>query len=555
MTPKLILGPLLRYAGASEATIWVETDAPCTVEVTAGGGPHRSPTFTVEGHHYALVRLTGLRPASYHEYSVSLDGAPVWPEAGYPPSAIKTTGSDGELVLAYGSCRVAVPHEPPYTLKRGTVRRGGLDGKRYERDALFALAHEMMGSPREGWPDALVMLGDQIYADEPSPRAREFIESRRDPEHPPGVADFEEYTRLYLDAWSHPTLRWLLSTVPSAMIFDDHDVHDDWNTSQTWVENKRDEPWWEERIVGAFSSYWIYQHLGNLSPDELEANDVFRRVLNSDDATRVLREFAYKADREIEGTRWSYHRDFGNVRLIVADSRAGRVLTPGNRSLLDDKEWEWLRERATGDFDHLLFGTSMPFLLSPGFHHLEAASEAICDGSLGRPAARFGEFLRQLLDLEHWPAFQASFTDLASLLHSVATGERSDGEAPASVVVLSGDVHHGYLVEASFANDAHSPVYQAVGSPLRNPLGTPERLFMRAGWSGPVERFGRWLARLSGVTDPSLRWRLVHESPWFDNHVSTLRLRGRHAVLRVEKTTPEDAGEPHLEKILEKKLA
>ncbi|HEV2743004.1 MAG TPA: alkaline phosphatase family protein, partial [Rubrobacter sp.] len=172
MSPNLILGPLLRYAGATDATIWVETDAPCTVEVITDGLSHGSPTFTVEGHHYALVRLTGLQPASYHEYSVSLDGARVWPEenAGYPPSAIKTTGSDGELVLAYGSCRVAVPHEPPYTLKRGTVRRGGLDGKRYERDALFALAHEMMGSPREGWPDALVMLGDQIYADEPSPR-------------------------------------------------------------------------------------------------------------------------------------------------------------------------------------------------------------------------------------------------------------------------------------------------------------------------------------------------------------------------------------------------
>jgi hypothetical protein len=369
------------------------------------------------------------------------------------------------------------------------------------------------------------------------------------------VADFEEYTRLYRDAWGHPTMRWLLSTIPSAMIFDDHDVHDDWNTSKAWVEMMRDEPWWEERIVGAFSSYWIYQHLGNLSPEELEDNDLFHRVRDADDATRVLREFAYKADREIEGTRWSYHRDFGNVRLIVTDSRAGRVLTPGKRSMLDEREWEWLREKATGDFDHLLFGTSMPFLLSPGFHHLEAASEAICDGSLGRQAARFGEFLRQLVDLEHWSAFHASFTDLASLLASVASGERSNGEAPASVVVLSGDVHHGYLARATFGDGAHNPVYQAVGSPLRNPLGTPERLFMLAGWSGPVERFGRWLSRLSGVTEPPVRWRLLHRAPWFDNHISTIMLRGRHAVLKVEKTTPEDAGEPHLEKILEHELA
>src|SRR4028118_1255926 len=181
MTPNLILGPLLRYAGTTDATVWVETDAPCTVEVTTDGLAHRSPTFTVEGHpyalvrptglerappcrgegpadgpaprspaftveghHYALVRLTGLEPASIHEYSVSLDGKPVWPEAGsdLPPSTIRTTGSDGEFVLAYGSCRVAVPHEPPYTLERGAVMRGGLGGKRHERGALFAPAHQ-----------------------------------------------------------------------------------------------------------------------------------------------------------------------------------------------------------------------------------------------------------------------------------------------------------------------------------------------------------------------------------------------------------------------------
>ena len=53
------------------------------------------------------------------------------------------------------------------------------------------------------------------------------------------MADFEEYTRLYWDSWKDPTIRWLLSAVPSAMIFDDHDVHDDWNTSEAWVRKMR----------------------------------------------------------------------------------------------------------------------------------------------------------------------------------------------------------------------------------------------------------------------------------------------------------------------------
>jgi hypothetical protein len=47
----LVLGPLLRYTGSTQATVWVETDAPCDVAVLDA----RQRTFCVEGHHYALV--------------------------------------------------------------------------------------------------------------------------------------------------------------------------------------------------------------------------------------------------------------------------------------------------------------------------------------------------------------------------------------------------------------------------------------------------------------------------------------------------------------------
>jgi hypothetical protein len=561
MAPNLIFGPLLRHVGSSDATVWVETDAPCEVEVLVEGSSHRSHTFGVEDHHYTLVRITDLEPGMVYEYAITLDGERVWPEEDgpFPPPVIRTIVPDDKLTLAFGSCRVSVPHEPPYTLKRGTIKRGGMSGQRYERDALHVLALRMQRQPHEEWPDALLLLGDQIYADEVSLGTRDFIRSRRDPAKPPGeeVANFEEYTRLYWDAWKNPTIRWLLSTVPSAMIFDDHDVHDDWNTSETWVRQMRAKPWWEERIVGAFMSYWIYQHLGNLSPQELEEDELFERVQNAGDATRVLRQFAYKADREVTGARWSFHRDFGNVRLIMMDSRAGRVLDEGHRTILDAGEWAWIEDKATGDFDHLLFGTSLPFLLSPGLHYLEAWNEAVCHGVWGRFAARLGESIRQALDLEHWAAFDDSFDGLARLLQDIGAGERSDGQPPASIVLLSGDVHHGYLAEVSFQDvaDAHSPIYQAVGSPLRNPLGFPERLGIGAGWTRRGELVGKTLARLAGVEEPPISWRLTHEKPWFSNHVSTLELRGREAVLKVERTTPEDAGEPRLYTLLEQRLA
>ncbi len=89
----------------------------------------------------------------------------------------------------------------------------------------------------------------------------------------------------------------------------------------------------------------------------------------------------------MQGTRWSYCRDFGRTRLIMIDSRAGRVLgPPGSRSMLDPHEWEWLEQHAEGDFDHLLIGTSLPFLLAPGLHYLEAWNEAVCNGAWGRAA-------------------------------------------------------------------------------------------------------------------------------------------------------------------------
>ena len=62
--PALVLGPLLRYADDHQATVWVETDEPCTVSVLG----HERRTFCAFGHHYALVRIEGLEPGSCTPY-------------------------------------------------------------------------------------------------------------------------------------------------------------------------------------------------------------------------------------------------------------------------------------------------------------------------------------------------------------------------------------------------------------------------------------------------------------------------------------------------------
>jgi hypothetical protein len=302
-------------------------------------------------------------------------------------------------------------------------------------------------------------------------------------------------------------------------------------------------------------SYWVYQHIGNLAPQELDADDCYRRVTAAEDATEALADFALRAEREVEGTRWSYHRDLGGARLVVMDSRAGRVLKPDRRTMFDDHEWEWIREQASGDFDHLLLGTSLPWLLLPAMHHVEAWDEAVAEGAWGARAARVGERLREAQDLEHWAAFGKSLAELTGLVGEVAAGRR--GEAPASVVALSGDVHHAYLVEVAFPADhqARAPVWQAVCSPVRNPLTHRERRAIRLGATAPVAATARVLARAAGVRRPAIRWGLAG-GPWFDNEIATLTIDGRRLdVAFARALAGEDPTEPVLETMYERQLA
>ncbi len=535
---ELILGPLLRYVDATDATVWVETDSACEVEVLGYG----ARTFAVEGHHYALVCIAGLAPATRHEYTVRLDGRQVWPEphSSFSSSLIRTFDEGAAFKLAFGSCRVAMPLAPPYTLTKRESERG------YEIDALYALSRRLQGLPDGEWPQALLLLGDQVYADEVAPTTLDFMRARRSLDEPPGreIADFEEYTRLYRDSWTQPDVRWLLANVPSAMIFDDHDVHDDWNISEAWTEDMRAKPWWLARIVGAFMSYWIYQHLGNRSPRELARDELYQTVRNSADAGPLLREFAEAVYERRRIQWWSFYRDFGRTRLVVMDSRAGRVLEADRRAMVSPEEWNWIGEHAEGDFDHLLLGTSIPVLMGQGIHYLEGWNEALCAGAWGRWAARLSEKIRRRVDLEDWAAFQGSFRHMVELLDRLARGEH----APATITFLSGDVHHSYLVEARLAGGAAtSRIYQAVCSPFRNPLDRKKRRAMRAVWSHPLTLLAKGLAFLAGVRSPDIAWWRTHKKLWFDNVVSELEFTRGTSRLKIEKCPPGDAQNPRLE--------
>ncbi|GIF67144.1 alkaline phosphatase [Asanoa ishikariensis] len=555
-TARLLIGPVLRRVVDTRATIWVETATPAVVTVRAEGGAEgRAHTFTAFDHHYALVVVEGLPADAVTPYEVFVDEEKVWPEpdSAYPRSVIRTRmGDDGgqPVKLVFGSCREATP--------RST-------GHKLPPDALDAFARRLMAD--EGVrPDLLVLLGDQVYADMTSKEVRRFLRKQRKrrkaklTDAPPHqVVTFHEYTQLYLESWRDPEIRWLLSTVPSVMIFDDHEIIDDWNSSASWRVAAREQPWWGERITSGLASYWVYQHLGNLHPDELAADALYPKVVGSDDATEILRDFGQRVDREADAAhdterwratqyQWSYRVDLGRTRLVVLDNRCSRVLDPDHRAMLPPGEWSWFLDQAHGDYDHLVVGSSLPWLLPHGIHHLEAWNERLAASDRGFVAAG-AERLRRAVDLEHWAAFQRSFEDLAELFARIGSGPRTSGNervgagpaypAPASISVLSGDVHHSYVARVRFRDrEVSTPVHQLTCSPIHNAVPAVMKPVMTLGWWRGPSTLVRALAKTARVRKNSIGWRKL-AGPYFGNAVSTLSLSGLSAAVTIEGTRPD----------------
>ena len=242
----------------------------------------------------------------------------------------------------------------------------------------------------------------------------------------------------------------------------------------------------------------------------------------------------------------------------MIDSRAGRVLEEGRRSMLDEDEWEWV-ERA-------LRGRLRP----PADRHLAAVAAGRGDAlrrglerggrgrSLGLGSRReSGERLRRAADLEHWPAFQESFDRLAELVRSVAAGERGPAASVGGGAVRRRPPRLPRSRSPSrAASGVRSHVFQAVCSPYRNPLGKHGRRVIRVGTVETLRALARALAASAGVEDPvgalaDGRRRALVRQPGGDP--PGRRPRDRHA--------PGEGGagrrrlSARLERVLDRKLA
>ncbi len=164
--PQLIVGPLVRAVTLDSVTIWTEWTHPCevTLHITVSEQPGtqtlapltaRSSTVTIGDHHYALLQLGGLQASTWYDYHIASRTGEEEQDSIPAASALKQCfrtldppESGNVLRLAYGSCRKPSASEPDALNAFGTWLIASFD----ERET--------------AWPHLLLLIGDQIYADD-----------------------------------------------------------------------------------------------------------------------------------------------------------------------------------------------------------------------------------------------------------------------------------------------------------------------------------------------------------------------------------------------------
>lgn len=250
-----------------------------------------------------------------------------------------------------------------------------------------------------------------------------------------------------------------MAHLPCLMIFDDHDITDDWNLSAQWEQTAYGHPF-SRRIIGnALLGYLLCQGWGN-DPDACapligQCHDLQQG--NAQDALigELLR---------FQG--WQYQLP-SNPPLLVLDTRTRRWRS--ERSL--DKpsgllDWEALCELQQALLDH-----PSAIIVSPapifGVKLIEAVQRVF--SALGYPL---------LVDAENWMAHRGAAQVVLNIFRHSRT--------PGHYVVLSGDVYYSFVYEVLIRHRQHSPhLWQVTSSGIKNEF--PRRLL------DVLDRLNRWL--------------------------------------------------------------
>ncbi|WP_312226188.1 alkaline phosphatase D family protein [Stutzerimonas nitrititolerans] len=258
-----------------------------------------------------------------------------------------------------------------------------------------------------------------------------------------------------------------LAHVPSLMIFDDHDITDDWNLSARWEETAYGHPL-SRRIIGnALIAYLLCQAWGNQPERFGERLEQTQRLLETVAAGRLdcaaqdqLIDELFRLDG------WGYELAT-DPPLVVLDTRTRRWRSERNLSrpsgLMD---WEALSELQQNILDKpsVLIVSPPPMF---GVKLIEVIQRIF--SWAGQPL---------LVDAENWMAHRGA----AHVMMNIFRHSRT----PGNYVVLSGDVHYSFVYEVHIrSRDSGPQLWQITSSGVKNEF--PRRLL---DW---FDRLNRWL--------------------------------------------------------------
>ena len=289
-----------------------------------------------------------------------------------------------------------------------------------------------------------------------------------------------------------PGVARVFAHLSTLMIFDDHDITDDWNLSAQWEETAYGHPF-SKRIIGnALLAYMLCQGWGN-QPDVFGELLSQTRALTTHVQDNHLQACAHDDLLEalLKFQRWHYVLPT-TPALVVLDTRTRRwrseFALKQPSGLLD---WEALSELQQELLDH-----PSAIIVSPapifGVKLIETVQKVF--SWCGYPL---------LVDAENWMAHRGAAQVILNIFRHSRT--------PGNYVILSGDVHYSFVYEVLIRHRNAGPrIWQITSSGIKNEF--PPRLLE---W---FDRLNRWLYSPRSPLNGFTRRRSMQVVPHIPQH-------------------------------------